>query len=73
MAKRNQKASYPKPIAEVEKIRAYLKTMKTRGLFGRDLLTTMMTRRILPLQRRQHLICQMGGRRDPCRLSTKNF
>ncbi|KAE8781163.1 hypothetical protein D1007_45607 [Hordeum vulgare] len=47
--------------------------MKARGLLGRDLLTTMMTRRILPLHRKPHLICQMSGRRDPCRLSTKNF
>ncbi|KAE8781201.1 hypothetical protein D1007_45558 [Hordeum vulgare] len=27
----------------------------------------------MPLQRRPHLICQMGGCHDPCRLSTKNF
>ncbi|KAI4972027.1 hypothetical protein ZWY2020_002952 [Hordeum vulgare] len=33
----------------------------------------MVVRRILPLQRRPHLVCQMGGRHDPCRLSTKRF
>ena len=47
--------------------------MKIRGLLGHDLLTTMVSRRVLPLQHRPHLICQMGGRHDPCRLSTKNF
>ncbi|KAI4977998.1 hypothetical protein ZWY2020_014552 [Hordeum vulgare] len=63
----------PKPIAEVVQICTHLDNMKIRGLLGRDLLTTMVSRRVLPLQRRSHLICQMGGRRDPCRLSTKNF
>ncbi|KAE8815069.1 hypothetical protein D1007_07573 [Hordeum vulgare] len=43
-ARRNWKASYPKPITEVEQICAYLETMKTLGLLGRNLLTTMMTR-----------------------------
>ncbi|KAE8803213.1 hypothetical protein D1007_20989 [Hordeum vulgare] len=33
----------------------------------------MITRRILPLQRRPHLVCQMGNRYDPCWLFTKNF
>ncbi|KAE8805806.1 hypothetical protein D1007_18155 [Hordeum vulgare] len=72
-AKRNWKALYSKPVADLEQICAYLETMKTRGLLGRDLLTTMMTRRILPRKRRPHLICLMGGRCDPCQLSTKNF
>ncbi|KAE8821092.1 hypothetical protein D1007_00943 [Hordeum vulgare] len=33
----------------------------------------MVVRRILPLQRRPHLVCQMSGRLDPCRLSIKRF
>ncbi|KAE8821733.1 hypothetical protein D1007_00141 [Hordeum vulgare] len=72
-ARRNWKAPYLKPIAKVAQICAYLETIKSRGLLGRDLLTTMITRRVLPLQRRPILICQMGGRHDPCWLSTKNF
>ncbi|KAE8777801.1 hypothetical protein D1007_49387 [Hordeum vulgare] len=30
-------------------------------------------KRILPLQRRPHLVCQMSGRYDPCRTSAKSF
>ncbi|KAE8784321.1 hypothetical protein D1007_42104 [Hordeum vulgare] len=56
-AKKNLKESHPKPIVEVAQICAHLDNMKIRDLLGRDLLTTMMTRRILPLQRRAHLIC----------------
>ncbi|KAI4994227.1 hypothetical protein ZWY2020_029275 [Hordeum vulgare] len=33
----------------------------------------MVTCRILPLQRRPHLLCQMSGRHDPCWTSTKRF
>ncbi|KAE8786504.1 hypothetical protein D1007_39658 [Hordeum vulgare] len=33
----------------------------------------MVTRRILPLQRWPHLVCQMSGRHDPYRTSTKRF
>ncbi|KAE8821692.1 hypothetical protein D1007_00098 [Hordeum vulgare] len=73
MVKKNWQAKYLKPIVKVAQIGVYLKSLKACGLLGRDLLTTMMTRRILPLHRRPHLICQISGRHDPCRLSTKNF
>ncbi|KAI4981896.1 hypothetical protein ZWY2020_022388 [Hordeum vulgare] len=33
----------------------------------------MVTHRILPLQRRPHLVCELSGRHDPCRTSTKRF
>ncbi|KAE8815245.1 hypothetical protein D1007_07375 [Hordeum vulgare] len=59
--RRNWDAKTPKPIP------------RKSGLLVRDLLTTMVVRRILPLQRRPYLVCQMGGRHDPCRLSTKRF
>ncbi|KAE8819049.1 hypothetical protein D1007_03030 [Hordeum vulgare] len=72
-ARKNWQAKYPRPIPEVAQIGAYLDSLKGRGLLGRDLLTTMITCRILPLQRRPHMICQMGNRYDPCLLSTKNF
>ncbi|KAI4987529.1 hypothetical protein ZWY2020_020329 [Hordeum vulgare] len=73
MEKLNWGAKYPKPIPEVAQIGAYFDSLKDRGLLGRDLLTTMVSRRILPLQRRPHLVCQMSGRFDPCRTSTKSF
>ncbi|KAE8774481.1 hypothetical protein D1007_53141 [Hordeum vulgare] len=47
--KRNWKANLPKPIADVAHICTHLDNMKIRGLLGHDLLTTMMSRRILPL------------------------
>ncbi|KAE8821623.1 hypothetical protein D1007_00405 [Hordeum vulgare] len=50
-----------------------LRRRRRTGKQSRDLLTTMITRRILPLQRQTHLIFQMSGRHDPCWLSTKNF
>ncbi|KAI5006888.1 hypothetical protein ZWY2020_042100 [Hordeum vulgare] len=71
--KLNWSAKTPKPIPEVAQIGAYLEILEKGGLLGRDLLTTMVTRRILPLQRRPHLVCQMSGRHDPCRTSTKRF
>ncbi|KAE8813176.1 hypothetical protein D1007_09683 [Hordeum vulgare] len=71
--KKNWKATLPKTIAEVAQICAHLNNMNIRGLLGRDLLATMVPRRVLPLQRWPHPISQMGGRRDPCQLSTKNF
>ena len=51
----------------------HLEILEKSGLLGHDLLTTMVTCRILLLQRRPHLVCQMSGRHDPCRLSTKRF
>ncbi|KAE8778203.1 hypothetical protein D1007_48908 [Hordeum vulgare] len=69
----NWDAKTPKPISEVALLCAHLDILEKGGLLGRDLLTTMVTRRILPLQRRPHLVCEMSGRHDPCRLSTKRF
>ncbi|KAE8800360.1 hypothetical protein D1007_24134 [Hordeum vulgare] len=71
--KLNWAAKTPKPIPEVAQICAYLEILEMDGLLGRDLLTTMVTHQILPLQRRPHLVCQMSGRHDPCRMSTKRF
>ncbi|KAE8815199.1 hypothetical protein D1007_07525 [Hordeum vulgare] len=71
--KLNWAARTPKPIPEVALICAHLEILEKSGLLGRDLLTTMVTHRILPQQRRPHLVCQMSGRHDPCRLSTKRF
>ena len=71
--RQNWDAKTPKPHPEVALIRAHLDILRESGLLGRDLLATMVVRRILPLQRRPHLVCQMSGRHDPCRLSTKRF
>ncbi|KAE8809051.1 hypothetical protein D1007_14489 [Hordeum vulgare] len=71
--RQNWDAKTPKPHPEVALIRAHLDILRESGLLGRDLLATMMVRRILPLQRRPHLVCQMSGRLDPCWLSTKRF
>ncbi|KAE8772322.1 hypothetical protein D1007_55706 [Hordeum vulgare] len=71
--RRNWDAKTPRPHPEVALICAHLDILGKSGLLGRDLLATMVVRRILPLQRRPHLVCQMSGRLDPCRLSTKRF
>ncbi|KAE8786213.1 hypothetical protein D1007_39998 [Hordeum vulgare] len=71
--KLNWAAKSPKPIPEVAHIGAHLEILEKGGLLGRDLLTTMATRRILLLQRRPHLVCQLSGRHDPSRTSTKRF
>ncbi|KAE8774073.1 hypothetical protein D1007_53587 [Hordeum vulgare] len=72
-AKLNWAAKTPKPIPEVAQISAYLMILEKEGLLGRYLLTTMVARQILPLHRGPHLVYQMGGRHDPCRLSTKRL
>ncbi|KAE8793783.1 hypothetical protein D1007_31526 [Hordeum vulgare] len=71
--KLNWAARTPKLIPEVTLICAHLEILEKSGLLSRDLLTTMVTRRILLLQRRPHLVCQMSGRHDPYTLSTKRF
>ncbi|KAE8804161.1 hypothetical protein D1007_19913 [Hordeum vulgare] len=49
-AKTNWKATLPKPIVEVAEICAHLDNMKIHDLLGRDLLTTIVSRWVLPLQ-----------------------
>ncbi|KAE8809536.1 hypothetical protein D1007_13824 [Hordeum vulgare] len=49
LTKLNWAAKTPKPIPEVALICAHLEILEKSGLLGRDLLTTMVTRRILPL------------------------
>ncbi|KAE8821237.1 hypothetical protein D1007_00621 [Hordeum vulgare] len=72
-SRRNWDAKTPRPHPEVALICAHLDILEKSGLLGHNLLATMVLRRILPLQRRPHLICQMSGRLDPCQLSTKRF
>ena len=47
--------------------------VQTEGLTGPDLLAAFVTRRVLPLQSRPHLICQMSGQLDPSRMCTKDM
>ncbi|KAE8789092.1 hypothetical protein D1007_36781 [Hordeum vulgare] len=71
--RQNSNAKTPKPHPEVALIRAHLDTLRESGILGCDLLATMVVCRILPLQRRAQLVCQMSGRLDPCRLFVKRF
>ncbi|KAE8798199.1 hypothetical protein D1007_26490 [Hordeum vulgare] len=69
----NWDAKTPKLHPKVVLICAHLDILGKSCLLGRDLLATTVVRRILPLQRRPHLVCQMSGRLDPSRLSAKRF
>ena len=56
--------------AAVSRLRVMI---QSEGLTGADLVAAFMERRVLPLQGRPHMICQMSGRFDPCRLSTREM
>ena len=47
--------------------------IQSEGLTGADLVAAFVERRVLSLQGRPHMICQMSGRFDPCRLSTREM
>ena len=47
--------------------------VQSEGLTGPDLLAAFVTRRVLLLQSRPHLICQMSGQLDPSRMCTKDM
>ncbi|KAE8810949.1 hypothetical protein D1007_12304 [Hordeum vulgare] len=67
------KSTLPKPAGDEKLISAHLDLLKVKCLMAEDLLATMVARRILPLPHQPHLICQMSGRHDPCRLLTKEL
>ena len=46
---------------------------RSEGLPGLDLLAAFVAYRVLPLQGRPHMICQMSGHRDPSRMCTKDM
>ena len=46
---------------------------QSKGLTGPDLLAAFVARRVLPLQGRPHMICQMSRHRDPSRMCTKEM
>lgn len=47
-----------------------LENFITAGLTGADVIDAFTVSRVAPLKARAHRICDMGGHRDPCRLST---
>ena len=47
--------------------------IQSEGLTRSDLLAVFVARRVLPLQSRPHLICQMSGQLDPSRMCTKDM
>ena len=47
--------------------------IQSEGLTGSDLLAAFVARRVLPLQSRPHLICQMSGQLNPSRMCTKDM
>ena len=60
----------PKPVsadgaAAINRLRVLT---EAEGLKASDLLVAFLTRRVLPLQGRPHLISRMSGHHDPCRL-----
>ena len=57
-------------IPEVNAVQELLPRLKEAGLSGEDLVTTFVSRRVSPLQRRVHKICHMSGPLDPIRTST---
>jgi hypothetical protein len=65
----------PKPLpAVITDVLVRLQEMTdSEGLQPADLLAAFVQRRVSPLQARPHLICDMSGRRDPCRMSTKEL
>ena len=46
---------------------------QSEGLTRPDLLAAFVARRVLPLQGRPHMICQMSGHWDPSRVCTKEM
>ncbi|XBI57037.1 hypothetical protein VPH35_038518 [Triticum aestivum] len=60
----------PAGNAAVARVRAMI---QSEGLSGPDSLAAFVTRRVLPLQSRPHLICQMSGQLDPSRMCTKDM
>ena len=60
----------PAGAAAVARLRVMI---QSEGLTGSDLPAAFVMRRVLPLQSRPHLICQMSGQLDPSRMCTKEM
>ena len=57
-------------VVEVNAVQELFPRLREDGLTGEDLVTTFISRRVSPLQRRVHKICHMSGPLDPTRTST---
>ena len=57
-------------IEEVNAVHQLLPQLKEAGMSGEDLVTTFISHRVSPLQRRVHKICHMSGPLNPTRMST---
>jgi hypothetical protein len=66
----NWKSKSKRVGAEVKLVLERLNDLLAMGLTADHLVTTFLDRRVSPLQKRPHKMCQMSGRFDPCRHST---
>ena len=57
-------------MKEMAKICNWVAELAREGLKPVDLIAAFIARRVLPLQRRAHRICEMSDRHDPTRMST---
>ncbi|KAM0876765.1 hypothetical protein ACQ4PT_035949 [Festuca glaucescens] len=56
---------------ETNRIIRYMETLNdTTNISADDIVRAFISRRVLPLQRRAHKMCQMTGRFDPTRITT---
>jgi hypothetical protein len=61
----------PRDDRESQRVAQYVeKSQEETNLCAEDIVRTFLSRRVLPLQRRGHKICQMSGLRDPTRITT---
>ena len=56
-------------LAELQIVHQTLEDFLEKGLLSDDLLRAFVSRRVSPLQQRQHKICHMSGLLDPTRIS----
>src|SRR3954469_13350068 len=72
MAARRQPLRAPpgETDTDVDRQMARIAELMDEGLIAADLVAAWLSRRVLPLQRSCHRICDMSGRRDPNRIST---
>ena len=56
-------------LAELQVVHQTLEDFLEKGLLSDDLLRAFVSRRVSPLQQRQHKICHMSGLLDPTRIS----
>lgn len=62
------------PSQEILNVCSQIKEMTAReGLSRTDLIRAFTVRQVLPLQRRVHRMCEISGRHDPCRMTTREL